>query len=208
MDGDAFLYVKADEVCLCSTGLRDGGIQYFLREIFKKAKLRKDAPHFELIKAANLNKIAFIKKHGIKEVELKATLYQASADYAKRKTQPFSILGAVAKQFRAVIGKDNDVTNDALKAILTIRVDHRIRKSMALGEKRVEHIATELINNQEGTDDFVIVTKDEQRISPNEIFMRSTVHIDKVGKSVDRDKAWKELKSFYKRLESSGALEE
>ena len=25
MDGDAFIYVRDDEVCLCSTGLRDGG---------------------------------------------------------------------------------------------------------------------------------------------------------------------------------------
>jgi hypothetical protein len=161
MDGDAFLYVIGDDVCLCSTSMMDGGIAYFFREIFKIAKLRKDADRFELAKTADINKIALIKRSGIKEIEIRATLFQASTDYVRRKTQPFSLLGAVNKHFKALLGKENDATNDALKAVLTFKVDRRIRGGITLGEKRVEQLATELVKSQEEGDDYVIVTKDD-----------------------------------------------
>jgi len=45
----------------------------------------------------------------------------------------------------------------------------------------VQESATDLIRNQEGGDDFVIITKENQRIDPNEIFMKSTVEIDGIG---------------------------
>lgn len=207
LDGDAFLYVKGNDVCLCSTGLRDGGIAYFLRELVKKAKLRGDAHQFDLMKIANLDKVKLIKDAGIKEIELKATMFQASADYARRKSQPFGSLGAASRQLKAIFGKENDVTNDALRATLVVKVDHRFTRGMKLGEKRLSSLAEQLIKFQENEDDFIIVTKDDQRIAPDEVFMRSTVLIDKSGKTVDRDKAWNELARFYRKLESSGALE-
>ena len=60
VDGDAFLYVKGNDVCLCATGLRDGGIEYFLHALFKRAKIRKDSANFFLIKAADMKKVAMI----------------------------------------------------------------------------------------------------------------------------------------------------
>lgn len=206
MDGDAFLFVKGDNVCLCTTAMRDGGIRYVLQELFKKAKLRKDSAKFDLIKAADLSKAALIKNEGVKEIELKAAMYKATADYQRRKTQAFSLLGAAAKHAKALFSKENDVTNDALKVILTLKVDRRFRKGIRLGEKRIEQLATDLIKNQERDDDFTIVTKGEQQIGPDELFVKVTTQMEKVGKSVERDDAWKQIKKFYSALERAGAL--
>ena len=101
----------------------------------------------------------------------------------------------------------HDVTSDALRVMLVIRSDKR-RTGIALGEKRLKVLATDVINNQEDDDEYIIVTKGGQRIGPQEILMRSTVRIDAIGKSVQRDKAWKELYAFYESLDSSGALEQ
>ena len=69
-------------------------------------------------------------------------------------------------------------------------------------------MAADVVKNAEDHDDFTIVTKTGQKIGPNEIFVRASVLIDGDGKTVNRDKAWRELSSFYKRIHDQGLLEQ
>lgn len=207
MDGDAFLYVNGNDVCMCTTGMSDGAIQYFLQQLFKAAQIRGDATQFSLEKISDVNKIKLIQQQGIKEIEIRGMLYQATLSFNRRKDQPHSIIGAAAKQIRHVLGSDHDVNSDALQVGLTVKTDRR-RTGLKLGERRVEALAKDIIRHQESDDDFVIVTKENQRIGPKEIFMKSTVAIDSKGKSVERDKAWRELSRFYQALDNAGALEQ
>jgi hypothetical protein len=207
MDGDAFLYVNGNDVCFCATALRDSTIRHVLQDFFKLASIRKDATQFDLLKIADVNKVKLLQSQGVAEIELRSTLSTATVNYHRRRLQPQGIIGAAAKQLKAVLGKEHDVTSDALRVMLVIKTDKR-RKGIALGEKRLKTLATNVVNNQEEDDEYTIVTKAGQRIGPKEILMRSTVLIDSIGKSVQRDKAWKELYAFYEVLESSGALEQ
>jgi hypothetical protein len=207
MDGDAFLYVNRNDVCFCATGLRDSTVRLVLQDFFKLSGIRKDATQFDLLKIADVNKVKLLQSQGVAEIELRSTLSEATVNYNRRKHQPQSIVGAAAKHARAVLGKEHDVTNDALRVMLVIRMDRR-RKGITLGEKRLKTLATNIIQNQEDDDEYTIVTKGGQRIGPKEILMRSTVMIDSIGKSVQRDKAWKELQAFFEVLSSSGALEQ
>ncbi len=208
MDGDAFLYVRDDHVCMCSTGMRDGSIVYFFAELFKRAKFRGDADKFDLMKVADVNKTKLIKAQGVKEIELRAVMSEETAHYNKRKGQAASIAGAAARHARLLFGNINDVTNDALRVGLTIKVDHRFRKHLSLGEKRLEQLALSLVKDQEAGDDFVIVTEGGQKISPQEIYMKTTVPIESIGKSVKYEKAWKELGDFFATLVEGGAIEQ
>lgn len=207
MDGDAFLYIREDNVCLCSTIIRDGAIAYYLRQLFDKAKIRKDSTQFDLQKVADMDKVQLLSKLGVKEIEIKASLFEASAMYQKRKNQTVGILAAAARHAKFVFGNEHDVNEDALNVVLAIRVDGR-RKGLKLGEKRIKDLAVDLLKHQEHVDEFTIITKNGQRIGPEEIYIKTTVEIESVGKSVDRDATWKELLNFYKTLESIGALEE
>jgi hypothetical protein len=74
LDGDAFLYVNGDHVCLCATQIYDRAIMYYLYSFFEKAKLRRDATRFFLMKAADITKVALIKEQGVKEIDLNTTL--------------------------------------------------------------------------------------------------------------------------------------
>jgi hypothetical protein len=209
LDGDAFLYVKPDHVCMCSTGIRDGAIGYFLHELFKKAQLRKDSIRFELMKAADISKLRLLHSQGVKEFEIKATLYKATAEYEQRKTQVTGTLGLIGKHLkRAFLNKPNDVTSDGLRVMLTLKVDKRFAKAFSLGQKRIEALAADVVRNTEDHDEYVIVTKTGQKISPKEIFMSSKVLIDSEGKTVDRDKAWAECSHFFSLLKDSGAIEQ
>lgn len=208
LDGDAFLYVRGDHVCMCATDIRDGAINYFLHEFFKKAKLRKDSQLFELQKIADVSKLKFLHSQGVKELEINAVLYKATADYTKRKNEVVGSLGAVGKFFKSVLNKPYDVTPDGLKVSVALRVDRRFTKHLSVGYKTIEQLAANVVSHGDEKYDYSIITKTGQRISPDEIFMRAKVQIDSEGKTVDRDKAWCELVFFYDSLKQSGALEE
>ncbi|MGN6749910.1 MAG: hypothetical protein ACTHJS_15080 [Xanthobacteraceae bacterium] len=208
LEGDAFLYVRNDHVCMCSTDIRDGAINFFSHEFFKKAKLRRDSALFELQKIADVSKLKFLHSQGVKELEIHAMLYKATAEHTKRKTEVIGSLGAVGKYLKAVLGKPFDVTPDAIKVGVSLKVDRRFRKELSVGYKTIENLAANVVSHSEKNDDYSILTKSGQRISPDEIFIRTKVRIDKEGNTIDRDKAWRELQYFYESLKRSGALEE
>ncbi|MBG6158233.1 hypothetical protein IWQ52_004291 [Labrenzia sp. EL_159] len=207
MDGDAFLYVRDDDVCLCSTVIRDGAITFFLRELFKKAEIRKDADKFDLIKVADIDKVKLLHAQGVKEVIIKSTIYDATSQYSRRNVQAAGLVGRLAKHLKAFCGNEHDANEDALQVVLEIKTDRR-RKGLKLGEQRVEKIAEDLLRNQEDDDDFMIITKEGQRIGPKEIYMSTKVDVMARGKSVERDDAWAALSTFFQSLEDSGAMEQ
>lgn len=207
MDADAFLFIKGNDVCMCATNLHDGGIRDFLIAFFEKAKIRKDSSLFDLIKVASIPKLKLIQNKGVEEIELRASMYWASAHYLKRKAQPQGLLGGIARHVRAILGNEHDANPDALNVTLTLKTDRR-RKGLTLGEKRLKEIGLEVLRNQQKGDEFTIITKDGQRIGPDELYVRTTAEMESLGKSVQRDEAWKEVVKFYEFLEGAGALEE
>ena len=80
MDGDAFLYVVGNNVCVCTTAVTARTVRYFLHELFIAAMIRPDASQFEFLNAVNVEKMALIQRKGIKEIEVRASMYRASAD--------------------------------------------------------------------------------------------------------------------------------
>lgn len=208
LDGDAFLYVSGDHVCMCSTAIRDSTIQNYLFEVFKKANLRRDSIRFQLMKAADITKLKMLHRQGVRELEIRGTLYKATADFEKRKGTAAGGLGAVGKHIANFFKKPNDVTPDGLRVMIALKVDRRFGKEISLGEKRIEALAADVVKNGDEVDDFVIVTNTGQKINRREIFMRSKVEIDADGKTVNRDKAWKECLTFFNQLKDTGVVEQ
>lgn len=207
MDGDAFVHIRDNNVFICTTGLRDGGIRAYLIELFRKARLGNIATQFELMRIANVNKIKLINTYGVKEIDLRATMFEATARYAKRKGETDGVLGVAAKHLGALFGNANEKIDDSLSIGVTLAIDRRRKTNISLGESRIKSIALDLVKDNE-YDDYVIITGNGQRISKSELSIRSRVAIKAMGKSVDRGEAWAALASFYRELERSGALEE
>lgn len=208
MDGDAFLFVKDNHVFLCSTGLRDGAVRLFLYEFFTKAKLGKHATRFDLLKTPNLDKMKLLIADGVKEIQLRASLYQATMQYEKRKSTTAGVLRTIGTHLRKVIESENEDRDDSLRVAIVIKTDERVRKHLTLGEKRIEEMAKDIVKNCRKDDEFIIETGSGQKISAEEIFLNETVLIDGYGKSVKCQKAWESLDAFYRRLKKSGALEQ
>lgn len=205
MDGDAFLYVRGNDLCLCTTTIRSGAVEHFLHRFFLASSIRKDAVQFGLMNAANVEKIALLQKKGVSHIELKASLYRASVDYNHRRNQVSGVVGEVSRYIKSIVASEHDVNEDALRVEVAIFLDKRT-KGIPLGQRRLEKMAIDIIENETDHDEYVIITKDKERIEPDQIFMRSSVIIEGMGKSVDRDEAWAELLKYYNTLLDSGAL--
>jgi hypothetical protein len=207
LDGDAFVYVVDNHVCICTTAVSDVAVKLFIWDYFKKANLPAGADKFDLLKKADISKIKLIRTQGVKELEIRASMYKASASYQQRKAHIMSALGIASKHIKAVLGRPHDVNPDALQVILTLKTDER-EKGLALGEKEIENIAADIVRNAQADDSFVIVTQTGQRITPDEMFVKTSILIERDGKTVDRDGAWAELVIFFNNLKADGVLEQ
>ncbi len=206
MDGDAFLYVKDDHICLCTTGIRDGAVRQFLYEFFAKAKLGDHANKFELLKTPNVDKLRMMRTQGVKEIALKASVFEASAMYDKRKNTAGGLLRTLTKHLQAILQEELEEIDDSLRVQIIIKTDSRSRKNLKVGERRIESLAANVVQNAETDDDFEIVTGNGQTIKQHEVFLSETVQIDSLAKSVKRKDAWDHLEAYFRRLKASGAL--
>ena len=204
MDGDIFAYVKGNSVCICSTGLRDASLKLYCQELFEAAKLPKDANKFDLVSVADADKLKLIEAQGVKSIDVKATLFEASVNYAKRKGAIPQALESVGKHITAIFGNDpKEATPDNIGVTIELATDDRMKSGKVVGAKRMAEIAKEVM---EGEEEFTIITRQNQRISSSEIYLRRKVQIERHGKSIKRNKAWAALEQFYKDLINSGAV--
>ena len=75
----------------------------FLYEFFTKAQLGKHATKFELLKVPNIDKMKMLNREGVKQIDLRASLYQATTRYEDRKTKASGALRTLARHVMAVV---------------------------------------------------------------------------------------------------------
>ena len=181
MDGDAFIYVKTDELCMCSTYCGEGTIKLFLYEFFKSTGIRQDSVKFDLFKTIDMEKLSMLQNGKVKEIRIKASAYKASASYSQRQHSSFGVMGVISKYIRAFTGSEHDVTNDSMRVELTLKTDKRSTQHLNVGERRIEEIAQDIITNEQPGDEYTIELEDGGTISPKELFVKSDVQIEGHG---------------------------
>jgi len=208
MDGDAFLYVNSNDAFLCATAITIGTVRHFLHAFFDKAAIRHDAGQFEFMNAMDTQLFALIQKKGIKEIEIKASMSEASAHYHLRKNHAAGVTGNVSRYFRSIVGSEPPASDDSLRVAVTVNLDKRHKKGVLLGHKKLEEIAGNIIQNRQENDEYTIILESGEKIRPRELVLRSRAEINSVGKSVVRDAAWAALFSYYEELFQSGRLDQ
>jgi hypothetical protein len=206
LDGDAFVLVHDDHVCLCTTGMHESAVATFFYHLFEKAKVPPNFRDFILLKAVDITRLTMLQRQGVQEIEIRGSLYKVTADYVHRQTHVPGILGLLGKEVKRQLGKPHDVTQDSLRVAINIKLDKRQRSRLSIGEKDLQTLAEDLIKNVEDDDDYTIITGDNQKITPKEIFVKTKALIEADGKTVGRDKAWQELILFYHSLLNAGVL--
>ena len=211
MDGDVFLLIVGNHLCLCSNILRDSTLRHYLLKLLEKANVGSGAAAFDIKPVASKDIVKLINDSAISSITLNAAMYEASNKAAKQKSHTIGALGAVGKYLGAMVGRQNDVTNDSLSIALTIKLDRRSKTHTGLGEEKLHSWALDLAKSavREFDDaDFVIKLQDNRTITPNELKIVKAISLPTHGKSVNREEVRKVLVDFYNELCTNGTIED
>ena len=132
MDGDIIVFAKGNDLCICATSLHAGAIGAYCDELFRKAKLGDDATKFDLQKVANVDKLKMIEEQGVKEIDLTATLDEASVKYVKRKTAIGGGLRVLGRHLNAILRKDEPAARDNIRVGIVLKTDGRMKTGKVL----------------------------------------------------------------------------
>lgn len=202
LDGDIFLLVNGDNVCLCATALREAAAVEYFHFLFQEAELPDRSVQFDLEKIANVDKVRMIRRQGIKEIELDASLYEATMAHMNRGLGS-SVLRKIGTHFKAFLDDKDIAGEDNVSVRLTLKADLRMNGSRLIGDKKLRAVAEDVILNPEAA--YTIVTGTGQRFSNDEIVLTKKVNIRQHGKSIAHQAAWDALAEFYRETEASGA---
>lgn len=209
MDGDTMIFVSGDHVILCSSTLHEKQSERYLTRIVELAKISTHAGNFGLSKVANIDKVRLLKKQGVKAIILNSTLYSASLEHLERTTVSKTLSGGIADQVLAIFGKN--MNEQELEKAENINVNLKLsfdsRKSGAVfGQEKLGAIANLMVN--EDDDNFIIETMTGEKISPNDVVLSKKTSMQKFGKTVYCQDAWRELENYYLELKNGGLLEQ
>lgn len=222
LDGDIFIYINGNHVILCPSGAREKIAEKYFWHVLRAFDNKDIARSFELDKVAKASKLKMIRDEGVKEVELDASLYEASLLHLDRtKPKVSGLKKAVADQVLAIFGKDKTLKEIKEKENLNLKISlkfdgreaQRHSKEPKFGEagkKRLKRTAEQVISEFEKSHDdgFLIITGENNRITSEEIRVSDSVRVKTLGKSLSRESAWLNLKEYYKRLNSDGVLKQ
>lgn len=208
MTGDIFFAVRDNHILICASGLSEAVATSFIHECFVASDKVNLIRTYEIDYVANLSKISIINKYGVKEIELNASLYEASADYINRNSTKNNILGGAISEIASIfendeLGLDTISEKENLNVRLSIKLNTR-KKGGELGKKRQLELAKSILKEED--EGFSILTANGQKITSEETKILKSVKFDRNGSSIYKSNCWDELEKYFDELSNDGFL--
>lgn len=204
MEGNLAALVSDNHVLFCGRPIREGALAQFSRWLFRETWPNDETiDKFELQKVANVQKLALIRREGVKSVRLHSCLKPESLARLDR-IHDRSFASWLSEMIGAAVGLEPKTSSEE-SIDISIELDLKKRKMGPTVEKWMVDVAESLLDDS-GTD-FVIETLSGQRITNLELVIRKSAKLARHGGSFDHDDAWEKLGDFLKSLREDGALE-
>lgn len=206
IDGDLFVLVCGNHILTCASNTRDTSATKFISAVLSHdGNTVGNHIHFDRVGAAD--KLRLLRREGVKKIELGANLYEATMDWYESEVKS-KIFGRLSEAIADCFANDDELSEIAEDENITARVvlnfDGR-KRGGDLGLERMEQLASNLIRD-EGDTDYVIITREDKRITFDEIQLKKSIHVTKHGKTVDRTDAWSKMKLYFEELDRDGLL--
>ena len=218
LDGDIFILVQGNHVILCPSGVQESVASNYFRKMLTKVGI--DITAFKLEKVAKTDKIKMLQKEGVKEVRLGASLYDASLEQINKEQPKISSLKKViSEQIQKIFAQDDElkeiVEDENLNIKLSISFDgreamkHKSEPAYGVvGKNRLLSASKQLLSQDEDQDGFVILTGKGNEISQGDIKVSEMFNVKTLGKSLNTNDAWEQLKNYASQLKQTGVLEQ
>lgn len=211
MEGDIAILVSGDHVILCVNRTREAAAHYYFQALLDRADLITTFGTPKMVKVANIDTVRLLHREGVKKIRLGASFYEASMLYEQRTTLKKSILSHVAEDILSVFTRDalEDLSlaeiqaRESLNVRVEISFDGR-KKYGEIAQGQIQEVAEQIVDEHD--EGFVILTGDDQKITPKEVRLRKKISVTEKGNSFDVDEVWREMHTYLNELKSSGAL--
>jgi len=211
-DGDGFLLIRGCHVLYCAHGILPGKASLYLAQLFRATDLHDQASGFELVPASHLDKLQLIHDHGVKSIQLSASAFEASLPTTRRGTgwvsKAFAVLGgelAGIGEREALWGEQKSLED------LIVNVEVKLKgntQAVQGAQDLIETLAESIL----GEDDlpmngFSIVTRENERITAEQICLQTVAKVTKQDNSVSHNSAWEAMEHYYAHLSQAHLLE-
>lgn len=211
VEGSVAALITGNHCLLCTAGLSQAALRYYLFMMIKEKGLPEEARRFNLAPVANRDKISEIIETGVAAVGLSATL--DSLLHAGEDAPVLSLSEkakrTVSEAVTTILGKDfdlktlmkEDLSNINTKLVISLKK----RGHGVIDQESFDEAAKQVAEEEEPG--VYIRLRSGTIIDADKMKLTRRVDIDNHGSTLDYKAAWKELITFYGELKKDKLIE-
>jgi hypothetical protein len=211
---EAFLYIYQHHVIFCGHGFLAPSVATYLNLLSKKLhQENNNIPLFKIeFKAVgDCNKLAIIQEHGVKSIDLDASVYKLSVERIYQRSQ--SVLAKALSSFSCLLteemSEEEQEAQSEIQASVRLKLNGNSRASIE-AQSLIQEQAEDLIDDENIRQGFSIVTQKGEVIHPSDVKLSKTVRIARYpeANSLQLDSAFMELSEYFQELQSNNLTEQ
>lgn len=204
LSGDMFAVISNDHLVTMNVPVNSSRFYNYLINLFSAANLGPQASQFTIQRRTDADKLAMIERFGVKRIDLKTGLQQATLDRIQQlNASPGMISQLRAKALeavRAVMGNDEEYNlSDSENGYINLSLNLPKREIEEIKED-IDEIARSAVENEGGDDQYVIHLGNGEQIKSNEVVMRSSIRVEKHANTVQTGDAWNKMHDYLRTL--------
>lgn len=210
MNSDFVALIKDNHLVVLNTGRNAGTLRDFLIGLFAKASFPEPTQQLQLVRIGNVDKLAMIEAVGVKNIDMKIAISEASASSIAEEDS--NSVWSAAKQgvsnfVNSIVAQDEQIANLKLAEKGSVSVSINVARGDLEVAKDGLDVLAEAIAEDEDADDFVIQLRNTQTIRADEVTVRKKVSLEEVANSVSVRNTWDEMVTYYEELTRTGQVE-
>ncbi len=223
---EVFAYISGNDVVICTHNTRESTFLAYCKFMLSKVDAIEAAENLMIEKIGDINKLALIRKEGIKKINLNVSLYKASRDYIESQqggahvNKVKKLLAGIGNDIAMLFSADDDhnvAEDENLNISLSMSFDGKeARSNLAVpefgetGKSTLLKTAENVLDAEENDffDGFEIVTSKDKSIKYNSIKVQGKYRVKTVGTSLFRVDVWTKLEAYYNEIKGNGTLEQ
>lgn len=218
LNSDFLGLLFGNHVITLNAGINGASLGNYLRGLFGLAEMNEDCTKFDLVRIADVNKLAKIRSSGgvssLKlDLAIDEAVHIALTDHVPEPANPSlgwgvrQLLAPVSEAIGDLIKNYEPASGLASSTKGTVKLEISVPAGDAILARNGMDGTAQLLVEDEDADDYVIKLRNGDTIKPSEISLKKRVRLDRFANSVDVNQAEDHMLLYAEELREGGLLE-
>ena len=207
--GECFLLISGYHTLFCSNGISYQKAELYIHKLMQEAGLEFDS--FKYRPASNLDKLALLRKQGVKSIRLDVNAFQLSLPQ-QRQNWFMDAVGDVKNEIASLVSRDRSRSEERALEDLIVSVEIGLdgnSRATDDAQQTVVDLAADVLSDEDlGFDGFVIKTRDNIPVTSNDIRLSTNFRVTMVDTSLNHGETWTAMRRYYASLLADNLLEQ